>query len=214
LQRSYLVLFLLPLYSFAQLSFGIRSGLNVDSKNNITAYIASIDNDINIYLNRGGTNFGGYLQYDLNKTFLRVEYNRIRIKNSHDIPYILVRTQEVIEDYTIRKIEVPLIVGFKASETVNLFAGRKLFRSSKGVFKDIEILEMRNASKNKLLFGLGLAFTHFSITMQFEPAPYETLVPYLDNPIENKTQYIDSEGSFWVLNIAMDISSFFKTKSI
>ncbi|MCH1432486.1 MAG: hypothetical protein L7V31_07915 [Flavobacteriaceae bacterium] len=73
---------------------------------------------------------------------------------------------------------------------------------------------MRNASKNNILFGLGLNFAHFSIAMQYEPAPSETIVPYLNNPIKGKTQYINSEGSFWVLNIAVDMSSFFKTKSI
>lgn len=211
--KPVLVLFLLPIFSFAQFSFGIRGGVNVDSKNNITAYIASIDNDINIYLKRGGSNFGGYLQYDVNRIFFRAEYNRTRIRNNHAIPYILVRTEQVIEDYTIRKAEIPFITGFKASKTVNLFTGYKLFRRSKQEFQGIEILEMRNASKNNLLFGLGLNFTHFSITMQYEPAPSETIVPYLDNPIEGKTQYINSEGSFWVLNIAVDMSSFFRIKS-
>lgn len=212
--KPILLLVFLPIFSFAQFSFGVRGGVNVDSKNNITAYIASIDNDINIYLNRGGSNFGGYLQYDFNRFFLRAEYNRTRIRNNHSIPYILVRTKQVIEDYTIRKAEIPLLTGFKASKTVNLFTGYKLFRRSKQEFRNIEIFEMRNASKNNLLFGLGLNFTHFSIAMQYEPAPSETTVPYLDNPIEGKTQYINSEGSFWVLNIAVDMSSFFRTKSI
>ena len=85
--KPILLLVFFPIFSFAQFSFGVRGGVNVDSKNNITAYIASIDNDINIYLNRGGSNFGGYLQYDFNRIFLRAEYNRTRIRNNHSIPY-------------------------------------------------------------------------------------------------------------------------------
>ena len=107
--KPILLLVFLPIFSFAQFSFGVRGGVNEDSKNNITAYIASIDNIINIYLNRGGSNFGGSLQYDFNRIFLRTEYNRTRIRNNHSIPYILVRTEQVIEDYTIRKAEIPLL---------------------------------------------------------------------------------------------------------
>jgi hypothetical protein len=86
LYKPILLLVFLPIFSFAQFSFGVRGGVNEDSKNNITAYIASIDNDINIYLNRGGSNFGGSLQYDFNRIFLRTEYNRTRIRNNHSIP--------------------------------------------------------------------------------------------------------------------------------
>lgn len=209
MKKNILILFLIPLFSFSQFSFGVKGGLNVDSKNNITAYIVSIKKDINIYLSRGGINYGGYLQYDFKKIFVRAEYNRTRIKNDHDIPHILVRTDKVIEEYTIKKKEVPLILGFKASEALNIYAGNKIYRRSSEEFNGSEILETKNQSKNKFLFGLGLSFPHFSITMQYEPAPSETTVPYLDNPIGNKTQYINTEGSFWVLGVTLDLFSFF-----
>jgi hypothetical protein len=53
----------------------VKAGANIDSKNNITAYIASIDNNINIYLSGGGVNFGGYIQYEFPEFFMKVEYN-------------------------------------------------------------------------------------------------------------------------------------------
>ena len=177
-------------FSFSQFSFGVKAGANVDSKNNIGAYIASIDNTINIYLSRGGVNFGGYTQYDFPKFFVKAEYNQTQIKNDHVIPHILVRTDEIIENYTINKIETPLIAGYKVTEIINIIAGYKFYSSSNHYYKDFEIDPLRNTSKSRLLFGFGLHFRNFNFDLRYEPAPEQTSVLYLDQPHNEKTQYI------------------------
>ena len=197
----------LPFVSFSQFSFGVKAGANIDSKNNITAYIASIDNNINIYLSRGGINYGGFTQYEFPDFFIKAEYNHTQIQNNHVTPYILVRTDEIIENYTINKLEIPLIAGYKVTKTINVFAGYKLFNRSDQNFKNIEIEELRNISKSKLLFGFGLHFTNFNFDLRFEPAPENTSVLYLDQSINEKTQYIKTEGSYFVLTFGINLYS-------
>ena len=185
----------------------MKAGANIDSKNNITTYIASIDNNINIYLSGGGVNFGGYIQYEFPEFFMKVEYNHTQIQNNHVIPYILVRTDEIIENYTIKKLEIPLIARYRVTEKINVFAGYKILNRGSQYFKGFEIEELNNISKSKLLFGFGLNFTNFNFDLRFEPAPEITSVLCFGQSIKEKTQYIKTEGSYFVLTFGINLYS-------
>ncbi len=76
---------------FASFEYGLKAGVNFNSQLNINADIESISNDINIFESRNGQHFGVFLKLSIQKFFLRPELNYTYIKNSYDIPYVLVK---------------------------------------------------------------------------------------------------------------------------
>ena len=78
------------------LDYGLKAGINFNSQLNITADIESISNKINIFESRNGQHFGIFLKLSIKDFYLKPEFNYTQIKNSYDIPYVLVQTKNVV----------------------------------------------------------------------------------------------------------------------
>ena len=79
--------------------YGLKAGINFNSQLNITADIKSINNKINIFESRNGQHLGVFLKLNIKDFYLRPEINYSKIKNSYNIPYVLVRTYDIVTDF-------------------------------------------------------------------------------------------------------------------
>ena len=84
---------------FLSLEYGLKAGINFNSQLNISADIESISNKINIFESRNGQHLGIFLKLSFQDFFLRPELNYTQIKNSYDIPYILVQTKNIVTKF-------------------------------------------------------------------------------------------------------------------
>ena len=118
-----LIIILIPLNISAQLvslDYGVKAGINFNSQLNITANIESISNKINIFESRNGQHLGVFLKLSVQNFFLRPELNYTQIKNRYDIPYVLVRTENIVTDFKQNKLDIPLMFGYKIFKNLNI----------------------------------------------------------------------------------------------
>ena len=197
------ILFLIiSLSGFSQFEYGLKGGISFNSNLNINSKIESIDNSINIFESRNGQHIGVFLKLSISDFFIRPEIIYSKIKNSYDIPYVLVQTQNVITDFNQHKIDVPVMLGYKVFGFVNIFAGPR-FEFIKNVnYENIDINDLKNQYRLGLQYGIGLKFGKFEIDLRAERGFSENEINFMENQAEIKNQYITSQGRLYVLGIS------------
>jgi len=139
-----LLFLIISLSAFSQFEYGLKGGISFNSNLNINSKIESIDNSINIFESRNGQHIGVFLKLSINDFFIRPEIIYSKIKNSYDIPYVLVRTENIVTDFNQHKIDVPVMLGYKVFGLVNLFAGPR-FEFIKNVsYDNIDLNDLKN----------------------------------------------------------------------
>lgn len=200
-----LIIILIPLNISAQLvslDYGVKAGINFNSQLNITANIESISNKINIFESRNGQHLGVFLKLSVQNFFLRPELNYTQIKNRYDIPYVLVRTENIVTDFKQNKLDIPLMFGYKIFKNLNIFTGPR-FEFIKNVdFKDINIEDLKNDYRVGLQFGIGLKFSRFEIDFRAERGFEKNEINYMKESIGTKNQYITSTGRLYLLSLS------------
>ena len=79
--------FFLTSYSaLAQFSVGITGGTDFDTVNNVDAEVAALQKNINIYVGREGRHFGGFVKYNNQDWYIRVEALQVKRDHSFKIP--------------------------------------------------------------------------------------------------------------------------------
>mgnify|MGYP001582062870 FL=1 len=197
------ILFLIiSLSGFSQFEYGLKGGISFNSNLNINSKIESIDNSINIFESRNGQHIGVFLKLSISDFFIRPEIIYSKIKNSYDIPYVLVQTQNVITDFNQHKIDVPVMLGYKVFGFVNIFAGPR-FEFIKNVnYENIDINDLKNQYRLGLQYGIGLKFGKFEIDLRAERGFSENEINFMENQAEIKNQYITSQGRLYLLGIS------------
>ena len=197
------ILFLIiSLSGFSQFEYGLKGGISFNSNLNINSKIESIDNSINIFESRNGQHIGVFLKLSISDFFIRPEIIYSKIKNSYDIPYVLVQTQNVITDFNQHKIDVPVMLGYKVFGFVNIFAGPR-FEFIKNVnYENIDINDLKNQYRLGLQYGIGLKFGKFEIDLRAERGFSENEINFMENKAEIKNQYITSQGRLYLLGVS------------
>ena len=194
------ILFLIiSLSGFSQFEYGLKGGISFNSNLNINSKIESIDNSINIFESRNGQHIGVFLKLSISDFFIRPEIIYSKIKNSYDIPYVLVRTENIVTDFNQHKIDVPVMLGYKVFGLVNLFAGPR-FEFIKNVsYDNIDLNDLKNQYTLGLQYGIGLKFGKFEIDLRAERGFSENEINFMENKAEIKNQYITSQGRLYLL---------------
>ena len=102
-----LLFLIISLNVFSQFEYGIKGGISFNSNLNINSKIESINNSINIFESRNGQHVGVFLKLSISDFFIRPEIIYSKIKNSYNIPKVLVQIQNVVTDFNQHKIDVP-----------------------------------------------------------------------------------------------------------
>ena len=125
-----------------------------------------------------------------------------KIKNSYDVPIVLINKSNIVTDFNQHKIDIPVMFGYKVFGLANIFAGPR-FEFVRGVnYDNIDLDDLKNQYKLGLQYGIGLKFGKFEIDLRAERGFSENEINYMENKAGNKDQFITSQGRLYLLGIS------------
>ena len=184
------------------IDYGLKAGINFNSQLNITADIESISNKINIFESRNGQHFGIFLKLSIKDFYLKPEFNYTQIKNSYDIPYVLVQTKNVVTNFDQKKFDVPVMIGYKFFKNLNVFVGPRFEFVKKVSFDNFDLEDLKNDYRIGLQYGVGVKFSRFEIDIRAERGFEKNEINYMNNSIGDKNQFITSTGRLYLLALS------------
>ena len=203
MKKLNLLFLIISFNAFSQFEYGIKGGISFNSNLNISANIESISNpNINIFESRNGQHIGVFLKLSINNLFVRPELIYSKIKNSYDVPIVLINKSNIVTDFNQHKIDIPVMFGYKVFGLANIFAGPR-FEFIRGVnYDDIDLDDLKNQYKLGLQYGIGLKFGKFEIDLRAERGFTENEINFMKNQAEVKNQYITSNGRLFLLGVS------------
>jgi hypothetical protein len=203
LKKLNLLFLIISFNAFSQFEYGIKGGISFNSNLNISANIESISNpNINIFESRNGQHIGVFLKLSINNLFVRPELIYSKIKNSYNVPIVLINKSSIVTDFNQHKIDIPVMFGYKVFGLANIFAGPR-FEFIRGVnYDNIDLDDLKNQYKLGLQYGIGLKFGKFEIDLRAERGFTENEINFMKNQAEVKNQYITSNGRLFLLGVS------------
>jgi len=203
LKKLNLLFFIISLNAFSQFEYGIKGGISFNSNLNISANIESISNpNINIFESRNGQHIGVFLKLTINDFFIRPELIYSKIKNSYDVPIVIINKSNIVTDFNQHKIDIPIMFGYKVFGLANIFAGPR-FEFIRGVsYDNIDLDDLKNQYNLGLQYGIGLKFGKFEFDLRAERGFTKNEINFMENQAEIKNQYITSQGRLYLLGVS------------
>ena len=203
MKKLNLLFFIISLNAFSQFEYGIKGGISFNSNLNISANIESISNpNINIFESRNGQHIGVFLKLTINDFFIRPELIYSKIKNSYDVPIVIINKSNIVTDFNQHKIDIPMMFGYKVFGLANIFAGPR-FEFIRGVsYDNIDLDDLKNQYNLGLQFGIGLKFGKFEFDLRAERGFTKNEINFMENQAEIKNQYITSQGRLYLLGVS------------
>ena len=203
MKKLNLLFFIISLNAFSQFEYGIKGGISFNSNLNITANIESISNpNINIFESRNGQHIGVFLKLSINDFFIRPELIYSKIKNSYDVPIVIINKSNIVTDFNQHKIDIPMMFGYKVFGLANIFAGPR-FEFIRGVsYDNIDLDDLKNQYNLGLQYGIGLKFGKFEFDLRAERGFTKNEINFMENQAEIKNQYITSQGRLYLLGVS------------
>ena len=203
MKKLNLLFFIISLNAFSQFEYGIKGGISFNSNLNISANIESISNpNINIFESRNGQHIGVFLKLTINDFFIRPELIYSKIKNSYDVPIVLINKSNIVTDFNQHKIDIPMMFGYKVFGLANIFAGPR-FEFIRGVsYNNIDLDDLKNQYNLGLQYGIGLKFGKFEFDLRAERGFTKNEINFMENQAEIKNQYITSQGRLYLLGVS------------
>jgi hypothetical protein len=147
-------------------SFGIKGGLNYsgngDYFESISANAQNPDRNIGYHLGVFGK-LG-------NRIYFRPELVYTATKSDYDS-----------RDFSVKKIDAPLLVGVKVIGPLSVFAGPSLQYILDSEFDGITIDDIENDFSMGLNFGVGVNFNKIGIDLRYERGFNENEATFIDN---------------------------------
>ena len=203
MKKLNLLFFIISLNAFSQFEYGIKGGIRFNSNLNISANIESISNpNINIFESRNGQHIGVFLKLTINDFFIRPELIYSKIKNSYDVPIVIINKSNIVTDFNQHKIDIPMMFGYKVFGLANIFAGPR-FEFIRGVsYDNIDLDDLKNQYNLGLQYGIGLKFGKFEFDLRAERGFTKNEINFMENQAEIKNQYITSQGRLYLLGVS------------
>ena len=203
MKKLNLLFFIISLNAFSQFEYGIKGGISFNSNLNISANIESISNpNINIFESRNGQHIGVFLKLTINDFFIRPELIYSKIKNSYDVPIVIINKSNIVTDFNQHKIDIPMMFGYKVFGLANIFAGPR-FEFIRGVsYDNIDLDDLKNQYNLGLQYGIGLKFGKFEFDLRTERGFTKNEINFMENQAEIKNQYITSQGRLYLLGVS------------
>ena len=203
MKKLNLLFFIISLNAFSQFEYGIKGRISFNSNLNISANIESISNpNINIFESRNGQHIGVFLKLTINDFFIRPELIYSKIKNSYDVPIVIINKSNIVTDFNQHKIDIPMMFGYKVFGLANIFAGPR-FEFIRGVsYDNIDLDDLKNQYNLGLQYGIGLKFGKFEFDLRAERGFTKNEINFMENQAEIKNQYITSQGRLYLLGVS------------
>ena len=203
MKKLNLLFLIISFNAFSQFEYGIKGGISFNSNLNISANIESISNpNINIFESRNGQHIGVFLKLTINDFFIRPELIYSKIKNSYDVPIVIINKSNIVTDFNQHKIDIPMMFGYKVFGLANIFAGPR-FEFIRGVsYDNIDLDDLKNQYNLGLQYGIGLKFGKFEFDLRAERGFTKNEINFMENQAEIKNQYITSQGRLYLLGVS------------
>ena len=193
-QFTFVLLFLLcftPL--FAQLSFGVKGGVNYDSFGELNSTDLSLENFQSD--TKTGFHIGVYGNLDLLTFYLRPE-----LQFSQSVSQF--NDNETI---ALNKLEAPVLLGYKILGPLSVFAGPSFqyILNEKG--KDVSLGELKENFTVGLQLGTRLKLGRFGLGIRFERGFTDNEVIILGNNDVNIAGRVDTRAKQWIISASYDL---------
>ena len=172
-------------------SFGFKGGLNYSSNGDyVEAFNTSSKNpDRNI-----GYHIGIFGKLG-NKLYLRPELVYTATKSDYDS-----------DEFSVKKIDVPLLVGLKIIGPVSVFAGPSLQYIIDSEFEDIDIDTVEDEFSVGLNFGIGFNFNKIGIDLRYERGFSNNEATFIDTNISpDVLNRIDTRPDQLILSLSIGL---------
>jgi len=165
------IIILLTSFSFMhaqEYTFGIKGGINFNSIGELYHYGSwagnnptPIDDFYYTADKEMGTHFGAFGMIALDKFFIRPEINFMSLKNSYPLA-------KKISHWTSKKIDIPILLGYKIFEPVSIYAGPVFSTISSMELEGVEYPIVFKESALNLNAGILVDFRRFGIDLRYE----------------------------------------------
>ena len=170
-------------------SFGIKAGLNYSANGD---YFESIGDNAQNPDRNIGYHIGAFGKIG-NQFFLRPELVYTATKSSYDS-----------DDFSMKKIDLPVLVGAKVIGPVNVFAGPSLQYILDTDFDGIDINDVADDFSIGLNFGVGLQLNKIGIDLRYERGFSDNEAVFIDNNLGNGVvSRIDTRPDQLILSLSV-----------
>ena len=170
-------------------SFGIKAGLNYNSNGN---YFKSIDDSAENPKRNIGYHVGVFGKIG-NQLYFRPELIYTATKSSYDS-----------DDFTMKKIDAPLLVGAKVLGPVSVFAGPSLQYILNTEFDGIDIKDVEDDFSIGLNFGIALNLNKIGIDLRYERGFSNNEAVFIDNNLSTGVvSRIDTRPDQLILSLSV-----------
>lgn len=177
-------------FAFAQngSSFGIKGGLNYNANGD---YFESIGDNAKHPDRNIGYHIGLFGKIG-NQVYFRPEIMYTKTKSDYDS-----------DDFTMEKIDAPLLVGVKVLGPISVFGGPSLQYILDTEFDGISINDVNNDFTVGLNFGIGLNFNKIGVDLRYERGFNDNEATFVSNNGLANPSRIDTRPDQLILSFAV-----------
>ncbi len=178
---------------FAQLSFGVKGGVNYDSFGELNSTDLSLEN----FQSDAQTGFhiGVFGNIDLLTFYLRPELQFSQSVSQYD------NNQSI----ALNKLEAPVLFGYKILGPLSVFAGPSFQYILKEKGKEVTLGELEENFTVGLQIGTRLKLGRFGLGIRFERGFTDNEVLILGNNDVDITGRVDTRAKQWILSASYDL---------
>ena len=189
-------------FTNAQSSYGIKAGLSYNSNGKLTEIIS--DTQTNLIDNKGagksGFNVGFYGKLDLGAIYLRPELVYTKTTSEYEL-------NSQMQDYKLSKLDLPVLVGFKAFGPLNVFAGPAFQYVLDNDLKGLKFENIKNDFSVGLNSGASIEFGKIGFDVRYERGFSSNEANFIDSNIVDTTSYaLDSRPEQIIFSLSYRLS--------
>lgn len=189
-------------FTNAQSSYGIKAGLSYNSNGKLTEIIS--DTQTNLIDNKGagksGFNVGFYGKLDLGAIYLRPELVYTKTTSEYEL-------NSQMQDYKLSKLDLPVLVGFKAFGPLNVFAGPAFQYVLDNDLKGLKFENIKNDFSVGLNIGASIEFGKIGFDVRYERGFSSNEANFIDSNIVDTTSYaLDSRPEQIIFSLSYRLS--------
>lgn len=186
-----LVIVCVSFFSFSQTQsgFGFKAGINYNGNGD---YVQSVTNNVQHPDRNIGFHFGvfGKLNF-LELLYFKPELVYTKTKSNYDAA-----------DFSMQKIDAPLLLGVKVLGPLSVFAGPSFQYIVDTEFGDININDVKNDFSVGLNLGIGINFKKLGIDLRYERGFSDNEALFIENNI-TQTSRLDTRPDQLILGISL-----------
>ena len=194
MKTSVFTVFALSLLTFATYAqsgsgFGIKAGLNYNANGD---YLSSISANAENPDRNIGYHFGIFGKLG-NKVFFRPE-----------LVYTATKSDYNSDDFSMKKLDLPLLVGIKVLGPVNIFGGPSVQYIIDSEFGNIDVNDIDNDLTVGLNFGIGVNLNKLGVDLRYERGFSDNEASFLNNNNVD-TSRLDTRPDQLILSLSLKI---------